>query len=440
MHRLIILFFIFLVSSTSNFAQVLLSETQFDLGEIDQLNEDVIDLNIVNQSEEAIFILRIEAAKGVAIKYTSKNLTPNAAELVRIKLNPKKTGKIKEEVKLYFSSNQEPTTLRIVADVLEIPKDSRQDCPSFGSSERPQASFQQFVNQQQAGEISAFFVELIPENNYKEWELAQNKVNVPTKEKPSSKVEASEQADLAERQTEKEKMSPEERRNAPSVLETLFGSPKDTAAAVKPNQPESEVQETPGTPINSNTLDNTFKPNNIVFLIDASNSMREEERMDLLKISMINLLESLREIDYLSIVTYSGEASVLLPPTSGVSKEVIRERIENIKADGGTHAVKGIKQAIQTGKSNFIEEGNNQIILATDGAFNIGERNMSLRRKIEKNAEEGLTITVLGIKNDRWTNKYLKEISDLGKGELIRISGSRDAEKVLEEVKKKSKK
>ncbi|MEQ8625121.1 MAG: VWA domain-containing protein [Vicingaceae bacterium] len=440
MRKKITIFLLLLAAATSSYTQVLLSETKFELGEINQLNEDVIDLNIVNHSEEAIFILRIEAAKGVAIKYTSKNLTPNAAELVRIKLNPKKTGKIKEEVKLYFSSNQEPTTLEILADVIEIPKDNRQDCPSFGVSERPQANFQQFVNQQQVGEISAFFVELIPEKNFRQWKLAQSKSGEQNEEEKIQAEKVSPQVEVVENQIEKEKTTPEERRNAPSVLETLFGSPKDTAEVVVSSQPKPEVQEAPNQTLNPNTLDNTYKPNNIVFLIDASNSMREEERMDLLKTSMINLLESLREIDYLSIVTYSGEANVLLEPTSGISKKVIRKSIENIKADGGTNAVKGLKQAMQTGKGNFLEDGNNQIILATDGAFNIGERNMSLRRKIETNAEEGLTITVLGIKNDRWTNKYLKEISDLGKGDLIRISGNRDAEKILEEVKKKSKK
>jgi len=440
MQNKIALVFLLLSVAVSSFAQVLLSENSFDLGEVDQLNEDVVDLNIVNQSEEAIFILRIEAATGVAIKYTSKNLKPNSAELIRIKLNPKKTGQVKEAVKLYFSSNQEPTTIEITADVKVIPKDNRQACPSFGVAEMPQANFQQFVNQQQVGEISAFFVELIPKDDYKQWELAQKVETVEKSRDVILEVREEEPTELKKEENEREKMTPEERRNAPSIMETLFGNPEDTTEKAESSQSEVKEQEALTIPVgNPNALDNSFKPNNIVFLIDASTSMREEERMDLLKKAMINLLESLREIDYLSIVTYSGEAQVLLTPTSGISRDAIRRSIDNIVADGSTQAVKGIKKAIQTGNSSFIEGGNNQIILATDGAFNIGERNMSLRRKIEKTAEDGLTITVLGIKNDRWTNKSLKEISDLGKGDLIRISGDRDAEKVLEEVKKKSK-
>lgn len=90
------------------------------------------------------------------------------------------------------------------------------------------------------------------------------------------------------------------------------------------------------------------------------------------------------------------------------------------------------------GKNNFLENGNNQIFLASDGAFNIGENNMSLRKKIKKTANEGLTITVLGIKNDNWTNKSLKEIANLGDGDLIKIKTMRDANKVVQSMKKKA--
>ena len=120
-------------------------------------------------------------------------------------------------------------------------------------------------------------------------------------------------------------------------------------------------------------------------------------------------------------------------------KDEIAVRIENLKADGSTNAVKGIKKAIQVGKSNFLEDGNNQIFLASDGDFNIGENNMSLRKKIVKTAEEGLTITVLGIKNDNWTNKSLKEIADLGEGDLLKIKSMRDASKVVQSMKRKAK-
>lgn len=183
-------------------------------------------------------------------------------------------------------------------------------------------------------------------------------------------------------------------------------------------------------------MSDLYKPNNIVFLIDASTSMREEDKIELLKKSMIELLNPLRSIDFLSIVTYSGESTLILKPTSGINKEAIKEIINGIKADGSTQAVKGIKKAIQVAKSNFLLDGNNQIILASDGAFDIGERNESLRRKIKNEAIQGITISVLGIKNEKWTNKSLKEICELGQGSLIKINKESDTKKVLEEIKK----
>jgi Ca-activated chloride channel family protein len=163
--------------------------------------------------------------------------------------------------------------------------------------------------------------------------------------------------------------------------------------------------------------------------------MRKEDKMELLKATMIELLNPLRKSDYLSIITYAGDARTLLKPTSGIEKEYIKTIIRKIEAEGSTQAVKGIKLALETGRSHFIEGGNNQIILATDGAFDIGGGNKSLRRKIKKSSETGLFLSVLGIKNEKWTNKSLKEIAQLGQGKLIRCNSLKDSQKVLEAVK-----
>jgi len=254
----------------------------------------------------------------------------------------------------------------------------------------------------------------------------------------------------------KSRTSPENRRDAPSLGSILFGKVKDTTKASVEDKAKKTVQEekpqlvkkavvleqketvAEEQTIPPNLLDQSYKPNNIVFLIDASTSMREEQKMEILKKAMVELLGPLREIDYITIVTYSGEAKVVLATSKGNLKTEIKQQIEELEADGSTNAVKGIKKAILVGKNNFLANGNNQIFLASDGAFNIGENNMSLRRKIKKTAEDGLTITVLGIKNESWTNKSLKEIATLGNGDLIKIKSMRDAGKVLQSMKRKA--
>ncbi len=421
-------------------AQINFSQTEFDLGEITQLDQDIVDLNLSNLSDENLFLLRMTAPSHVSIKYTSKKLEAGEAQLLRIKLNPKETGRFKQRIKIYLSTNESPITLTFKGEVKAIVKNNKTACPDFSGNQKPQVNLQLF-QQQYSGEKKQFFVSLSDEEQEEQIQEEQEELIVQTGGIPEPET-------VNRRRPKKVKKTAEERRNSPSVLEILFGKEDSLKTAneveqevkIEPEVPEPIVQKEPEELVEapSGLLSDEFKPNHVVFLIDASTSMREEERMEILKLAMIELLEPLRSIDYLSIVIYSGEARVLLPPTSAVNKEEIKRSIEGIVADGSTQAVKGIQKAIQLGKSNFLEDGNNQIILATDGAFDIGKRNASLRRKIKNSAEEGLRITVLGIKNAKWTNKSLKEIVELGQGSYLKINNKKDASQVLEEVKKRS--
>lgn len=413
-------------------SQSYFSNTVFDLGEISQINQDVAEINLSNPLEEDIYILRIDADPRISIRYTSKSLVSGSATLLRFKLNPSQQGRLREKAKIYLSSNAQPIEIIFKGIVKTIPKNNKTACPDFSGGRKAQLSYQLF-KQQLEGEKNQFFVELVDKEQAP---LNQEEINV-------SNDRQEQQADHIKSRKDKVRKTPEERRNSPSVLEILFGDEREDSTEFLTETsveiPESSQEEGTVLGDDSNLLSEEFKPNNVIFLIDASTSMKEEERMHILKHAMIQLLEPLRAIDYLSIVTYSGEANVLLPPTAANQKEDIRAVIENIIADGSTHAAKGIKKAIQLGESNFIVEGNNQIILATDGAFELGSRNESLRRKIKKTAQDGLTVSVIGIKNANWTKKSLKEIVELGEGNYLKIDNMKEASKVLEEVKKKSK-
>lgn len=453
-----LLFFFSIILTLGLNAQIQLSETQFDLGEISLLNEDIVDLQLKNLSNENVFILRIETDRATKVQYTSKTISANSNQTLRLKINPVKKGKVEKEVKLYLSSNSEPIALKVRADVKELPKNNKQACPDFSSIPTQNTTAQNIVGISKTIPVALFNSETKDEllaayNSPTETEEETREVrNV----KPTART-------VRPERTKRIKKTPEERRNSPSLGTILFGK-TDTSTTIEEPENLDEIaidqqnqrveyeddieikeslnEDSVNTKVevvtSSNLFDNSYKPNNIVFLIDASNSMREEEKMDILKEAMVELVEPLREIDFLSIVTYSGEATVILNPTPGNKKQEIIQLIQNIEADGSTQAVKGIKKAIEVGNSNFIESGNNQIFLASDGAFDIGERNKSLRRKIKTTAEEGLTIDVLGIKNEKWTNKSLKEIAELGQGNLIKIKSFNDANKVLSEVKKKS--
>ena len=412
-HCITLFFFIGYLLPT--FAQ----QKTFELKPIRNAKEDVVDIQLQNPSEETLSILRVESAANVSSRIFSKQIPPRRSVPIRIKLNPKKKGKLTETVKIYLSKYEDPIELQLNTRVIKVPQNDRQACPSFGGGGTFTLNPKTGVyEKEEAGEYQQVNFN-VTEQSPEEEDLALTETQ---NEKPP------------EVEKEKTRLSPEERRKQPSLLEKLFGN-NDTTAQTE-TAVQKEVEEPIKKTVDESLLGSEYKPNNIVFLIDASTSMREGDKMELLQETMIELLGPLRAEDYLSIVTYAGNARLLLPPSSGIEKALIQEQIESIEAEGSTQAVKGLKLALQTGNKQFIEKGNNLIILATDGAFDIGKRNKSLRRKIEKNAANGLHTWVLGIKNEKWTKKSLKEIAELGSGQLIRCKNKGDTKKVLEEVKK----
>jgi Mg-chelatase subunit ChlD len=404
--------FIFLLISISLFlpAQTMITATEFDLGEIDQLNEEVLDLNITNNSGQKVFLLRIEHTNSFEVKYTSKTFQENEAQIVRLKYRPKKKGKFSEEVNLYFSSNTEPISITIKGEILTVPKNLLQACPDFNNRETYARPTVTDLRQDKA-EIKRQFVNLLP-NNTLETEVVKEEI-------------------LAEVTPVK---MPKE--IIPPLAIEVKGEPKVIIAEVEAIDPEPLVIPTSTKP---NELSrNEFKPNNIIFLIDASMSMGKNDKLELLKSAIIELLTPLREIDKIAIVTYKNEAKIVLPSTTADNKQLIRDNIDSVLASGFTAGNKGLIKAYEVANESFIEGGNNQIYLVTDGAFIIGEKNERTPRMIQEGADKGIYITTVGIKNERWTEKNLKGIAKSGNGSYLKLDSFSDIGALLNRVKEQS--
>ncbi len=113
-------------------------------------------------------------------------------------------------------------------------------------------------------------------------------------------------------------------------------------------------------------------PNNLVFLLDVSGSMQPDDRLPLVKAGLRVLVEQLRAEDRVSIVVYAGAAGLVLPPTSGADKSTILAALDQLQAGGSTAGGAGIELAYKIAQENFLRDGNNRVILATDGDFNVG--------------------------------------------------------------------
>lgn len=173
-------------------------------------------------------------------------------------------------------------------------------------------------------------------------------------------------------------------------------------------------------------------PSNLVFLIDVSGSMDLPNRLPLLKASFKKLVQYLRDTDTLSIVIYGGATGIYLNPTSGIEKEKIYKAIDELSAGGTTPGEAGLIQAYNLAKHQFIEHGNNRIILATDGDFNIGQKNEEdLELLISKMKTNGIYLTCLGVGMGNYKDSKIEIMARKGNGNFAYLDSEDEGEKVL---------
>ena len=173
-------------------------------------------------------------------------------------------------------------------------------------------------------------------------------------------------------------------------------------------------------------------PSNLVFLLDVSGSMTPPNKLPLLQQAFKLLVGELGVRDRVSIVVYAGAAGLVLPSTPAGQKEKIREAIERLRAGGSTAGGAGIKLAYKVAEENFIPEGNNRIILATDGDFNVGVSSTSeLVRMVEDYRQKGIFLTVLGFGMGNTKDGRMEQLADKGNGNYYYIDNLMEAKKVF---------
>jgi len=173
-------------------------------------------------------------------------------------------------------------------------------------------------------------------------------------------------------------------------------------------------------------------PANLVFLIDVSGSMDEPDKLPLVQSSLKLLTGQLRENDRVAIVVYAGAAGLVLPSTSGKNKTKIKEAIDNLQAGGSTAGADGIKLAYKIAKENFAKSGNNRVILATDGDFNVGtSSDDELVSLIEEERKSNIFLTVLGFGTGNYQDNKMQQLADKGNGNHAYIDNLNEAQKVL---------
>ncbi len=185
--------------------------------------------------------------------------------------------------------------------------------------------------------------------------------------------------------------------------------------------------------VSSKKLDlGSLPPSHLVFLVDISGSMDMSNRLPLLKSAFHLLARNLREKDTVSIVVYGGTVGVMLNPTSGKEKEKIAHAIDDLTPGGSTPGESGIRMAYNIAKNHFIKNGNNRVILATDGDFNVGARTeQELDELISKHRQSGIYLTCLGVGMGNYKDSKIQTLARKGNGNFAYIDSYQEGEKII---------
>lgn len=173
-------------------------------------------------------------------------------------------------------------------------------------------------------------------------------------------------------------------------------------------------------------------PANLVFLVDVSGSMESADKLPLLRSSLKLLVDQMRPVDRISLVTYAGSTQVVLPPTSGADKAAIKAAIDALRAGGSTAGASGIELAYRAAQQSFIDGGINRILLATDGDFNVGVSDTEqLKKMVEAQRRTGISLSTLGFGTGNYNEQLMEQIADVGDGAYSYVDNLMEGQKVL---------
>ena len=431
----------FLVLLNHLTGQVLFNQSYHNLGDINKEDAKYYDFTLTNAGKVSATVLRVEEPYGIDVKFSKKEILPDSTIIVRIKYTPKKKEHFKKDIPVWVSVNNEPITFTLEGNALTFDVNEDLHCPDFKLKKQEQelrsdlkikvidVNSKKLIKDAQIEIIWDGLIykklstnksgEIIQSLKWDNYYLVVNADGYGTKEQDFYVNEKN------------------------GYLEIELGQPTAEEIALKKDTLiENIVVIEPNDTISTKELPvNLFAPNNVVFCIDVSVSMKQQGRLDLLKASMIELLNGLRPIDKLAIVTYASSTDVVLESRYVTDKASITQLIQDLTAGGYTAGGKGIKKAYQVAKENFIDGGNNQVIIATDGAFNLDKGDKGILDNVAANLKKGVTISVVGVKNEKWTVESMSNIAATGDGHYIHIQSYQQAKSVLmDEIKLNSRK
>lgn len=459
---------IFILSSFSVFGQIEFNKTRHDFGDLEAYSARHVDILLTNKGQKQEWILSIKKPSEVVYITTKQIIEKDSTVTIRLQVNPRIKGRFNYSVEVFTSDRADATTIKLSGLLREVDQNTASSltaCPDFGStpSGRNPNAFDLTVvtiDKETRKELSNSSV-LLVQSGREVWQKKTNNKGV---------IKAEAILGLSYFLAEHEGyLSAElgtyvnfqrnyvvielERENEPDPPIIIPNVDTTTVVVIEPElEPEPEIiieieedpeppiiaQETPTpeelppglTDLDEENFDpKYFKPINVVFVLDVSSSMKQVDKIELMKYALLQLTDKLRPQDKIALVTYASDSRVLLPATSGGDKEKIKEEVMALEAFGYTAGGKGIKLGFKEAKKSKISDGTNHVIIITDGAFN--RESEDYEKVVKKYNKQDIHLSVVGIKNKDVHEEDMRRAAEFGGGRYVPIHKLSDAQRNL---------
>ena len=390
---------------------LLFNRTEFNFQKIENWISRVDTIEVSNTSSKKIFLLKQHYPQEFQVRFPVNGIDPGQTGIIEFIYLPKSVGTFNVSVPVYHSASLTPVNITYKGEVLSFDEFANVECPSFSKVSLRPVEF--------GLEISVLDSATKKPLSNSQVEVSEGERFYQLKTDDYGKIKAKANIGyyqvLAEHVGYKSKsiakhVNPKNNKidiSLPSVTESkkIILPPKDSIITAQkeaiPVLKESIMIAQKEIPIikpadKSDFSITDYKKNNIIFLIDKSASMNGADRMPLLQEAMIQLAKMTRPEDRITIITYANEAKVMLQGTRGNEHEKIIRIIQQLKCGGRTEGGTAIQTAYKNAEQNFIKDGMNQIILATDGGFNgLAEKEDDLMKLVESKKNKQIRFSVL---------------------------------------------
>jgi len=430
-------------AEAQSFRGLLFSETTYNFGTVKVWDNPPAVFIFENTSFDPLYILAPKASRRVYVEYPRNRIESGEKGEIRVYFYTDQPGSFSEEVLLYSSNSEAPLKLQVKGNIKALAENALTQCPVFNSTNKQSVSeymieglvIDKYTRQPIPKAVVRFagvdaiytdragsFKEKIQTGIYVSLAQAEGyrDLNMMVGIKPNMETIVYELIPLERQPLEKDTTQ-----EIPPVA-VVKTDTVDSIPVLPDETPEFSYRE--------------FKANNIVLLVDVSGSMKQYGRIDSLKSAMTRLAGILRSVDNVTLITFATSTNEVLADVQGNRKERILPVIEGLVAKGTTNGVLGLEKAFASALDDYLTDGNNEVIVATDGAFNSPDYSEGqLLDLIKAYNARGIKLSVIGFGKEVKAVSTMKKMSAAGGGNFIPFGEGSDFSRLLvEEIKNNS--